>query len=182
MNKKNDENQNLFDNNQIENKKVNLKNNQNEANIENLPTFQKIIFLQGLLKQLTSAKDRFEGIKEKLIAKININCYSYYKTTIGMKQVFDYCESNNPKNYKEYILLPDSKSILFDKYDIIYKAFFILRNNNYKILKIINASPKEYYKRLANFLVHFFYENTIKNSMNNNELILIVYLILENLI
>ena len=40
----------------------------------------------------------------------------------------------------------------------------------------------EYHKRLSNFLIHFFYENTINNSLNNDEIILIIYLILENLI
>ena len=48
-------------------------NNANEDNIiENQSTFNKMIFLQGLLKQLTSKKDRFEGIKEKMISKIII--------------------------------------------------------------------------------------------------------------
>ena len=150
--------------------------------IENLSTFQKIITLQGLLKQLTSSKDRFEGIKEKMISKINNNCYNYYKTKLGIKQIYDYCESNNKNIYNEYILLPDSKSILLNLYDIIYKAFFILRNDNNKILKILNSSPIEYHKRLSNFIIHFFYENTINNSMNNDEIILIIYLILENLI
>ena len=158
-------------------------NNANEDNIiENQSTFNKMIFLQGLLKQLTSKKDRFEGIKEKIISKINNNCYNYYNGKIGIQQIYDYCESNDPDIYNEYILFQDPKSILLNKFEIIYKTFFILRNNNYKIMKIINSSPVEYHKELSNFLVHFFYENTIDNSLNNDELILIIYLILENLI
>ena len=154
----------------------------NKENIDNLSTFQKIIFLQGLLKQLTSAKDRFEGIKEKMITKINNNCYNYYKSKIGMKQIYDYCESNDPQKYVEYFLYQDSKPALLNKYEIVYKIFFILRNSNYKLLKLINNSPAEYHRILSNFIVHFFYENTISNSMNNDELILIIYLFLEKLI
>ena len=153
-----------------------------EQNIENKSTFEKIIFLQGLLKQLTSAKDRFEGIKDKMISKINNNCFNYYKSKIGIKQIYDYCESNNPDIYNEYIFLPDAKSILLNKYESIYKTFFIFRNDNSKLLKIIKSSPVEYHKELSNFLVHFFYENTINNSFNNDELILLIYLVLENLI
>ena len=178
MNKINDESKNKL----LNNRKSSIKKNSIQNNIYNLSTFKKIIFLQGLLKQITSAKDRFEGIKEKMITKINNNCYNYYKTKINIKQIYGYCESNNPSIYPEYILLPDSKSILLDKYDVIYKAFFILRNNNFKLLKILNSSPMEYYKRISNFIIHFFYENTISNSMNNDELILIIYLVLENLI
>ena len=178
MNKINDESKNKL----LNNRKSSIKKNSIQNNIYNLSTFKKIIFLQGRLKQITSAKDRFEGIKEKMITKINNNCYNYYKTKINIKQIYGYCESNNPNIYPEYILLPDSKSILLDKYDVIYKAFFILRNNNFKLLKILNSSPMEYYKRISNFIIHFFYENTISNSMNNDELILIIYLVLENLI
>ena len=178
MNKINDESKNKL----LNNRKSSIKKKSIQNNIHNLSTFKKIIFLQGLLKQITSAKDRFEGIKEKMISKINNNCYNYYKTKINIKQIYGYCESNNPNIYPEYILLPDSKSILLDKYDVIYKAFFILRNNNFKLLKILNSSPMEYYKRISNFIIHFFYENTISNSMNNDELILIIYLVLENLI
>ena len=107
MNKINEENKNISINNLFKNRKPSLKYVSIPKDTEYLSTFQKIIFLQGLLKQLTSAKDRFEGIKEKLISKINNNCYNYYKTKIGIKQIYDYCESNNPNIYKEYILLQD---------------------------------------------------------------------------
>ena len=182
MNKINEENINLFSHNSINKRKESVENIYIPPNIESFSTFKKIIFLQGLLKELTSEKDRFEGIKEKMINKMNNNCYNYYKNKIGIKQIYDYCESNNPDIYIENILLPDSKFILLNKYEIIYQAFFILRNDNHKILKIINSLPSEYNKRLSNFLIHFFYENTINNSMNNDELLLIIYLILENLI
>ena len=147
MNKINEENINLFSHNSI-NKRKELENIYIPPNIESFSTFKKIIFLQGLLKELTSEKDRFEGIKEKMINKMNNNCYNYYKNKIGIKQIYDYCESNNPDIYIENILLPDSKFILLNKYEIIYQAFFILRNDNHKILKIINSLPSEYNKRL----------------------------------
>ena len=179
--------------NSNENNKENKENKENknnksindilsEKNIQNKSTFEKIIFLQGLLKHLTSAKDRFEGIKDKMISKINNNCFNYYKSKIGIKQIYDYCESNNPDIYNENVLLPDAKSILLNKYEPIYKTFFIFRNDNSKLLKLIKSSPVEYHKELSNFLVHFFYENTINNFLNNDELILLIYLVLENLI
>ena len=173
---------NSNENNEENKNNKSIKDILSEQNIENKSTFEKIIFLQGLLKQLTSAKDRFEGIKDKMISKINNNCFNYYKLKIGIKQIYDYCQSSNPDIYNEYILLPDAKSILLNKYESIYKTFFIFRNDNSKLLKLIKSSPVEYHKELTNFLVLFFYENTINNSMNNDELILLIYLFLENLI
>ena len=42
--------------------------------IEKLPTYTKISILQGLLKEMTSIKERFEDNKNDMLNKIKINC------------------------------------------------------------------------------------------------------------
>ena len=150
--------------------------------IEKLPTYSKISILQGLLKEMTSIKERFEENKNNMLEKIKQNCYNYYKSIIGMKEVYDYCESNSPEKQLNYILVENSKEKLGEKYDIIYKFLFQLRNNNDLMLNIIKNCPPNSYDQLSDFLVNFFYENTQDSSFNEEELMTIIYLIIEDFI
>ena len=159
-----------------------MKKPNNASNLAPLSTFKKICCLQGLLKQLTSSKERFIKNKKKLLLKMKNNCYNYYKTKIGMQQIYDYCESNNPTGYLEYTLIEEAKCIFPKNYQEIYDLFFLLRNENLKMLKLINNLPEKNFDIFSNFLVHFCYENTICSSFNNEELVFIIYLLLEELI
>ena len=150
--------------------------------IEKLPTYTKISILQGLLKEMSSIKERFEDNKKDMLEKIKRNCYDYYKCKIDMKEIFDYCLSNYIENHYNYILVENTKDKLRDKYDIIYNIIFLLRNNNDLMLNMIKKCPENFYDQLADFIVNFFYENTIDSSFNNEELMLIIYLIIEDYI
>ena len=147
--------------------------------IEQLPTFTKISILQGLLKEMSSIKERFEDNKNDMLEKIKKNCYFYYKNKIGMKEVYDYCKTNAPEQHFNYVLVEETKDKLKDKYKIISEILFLLRNNNDIIMNIIKKCPENSYDQLADFLVNFFYENTIDSSFNEEELIIIIYLIIE---
>ena len=147
--------------------------------IEQLPTFTKISILQGLLKEMSSIKERFEDNKNDMLEKIKKNCYCYYKNKIGMKEVYDYCKTNAPEQHFNYVLVEETKDKLKDKYKIISEILFLLRNNNDIIMNIIKKCPENSYDQLADFLVNFFYENTIDSSFNEEELIIIIYLIIE---
>ena len=148
--------------------------------IEQLPTYTKITILQGLLKEMSSIKERFEDNKNEMLEKITKNCYFYYKNKIGMKEVYDYCKSNAPEQHFNYVLAEETKDKLKDKYKIISEILFLLRNNNDIIMNIIKKCPENSYDQLADFLVNFFYENTIDSSFNEEELIIIIYLIIED--
>jgi hypothetical protein len=150
--------------------------------ISNLPTYKKICILQGLLKEMKSIKERFEDNKEDLLERIKKNCYNYYNSKIGMKEIYDYCESENPEVHIDYVLIENSEEILASNYQILYDILFILRNNNDIMIKIIKNCPTNSYDQLADFLVNFFYENTINSTFNEEELMVIIYLIIEDLI
>ena len=154
----------------------------NASNLATLPTFKKICYLQGLLKQLTSSKKRFVENKEKLISRMTNNCYNYYNTKILTQKIYDYCESNKPTEHLEYTLMEDAKFVLSKNFQDIYDLLFLLKNENLKMLKVINNLSEKNFDTFSNFLVHYCYENTICCSFNSEELIVIIYLLLEDFI
>ena len=150
--------------------------------IEKLPTYTKISILQGLLKEMTSIKERFEDNKKDMLDKIKKNCYDYYKSKIDMKEIFDYCLSNYIENHYNYVLVENTQEQLKDKYEVINEIIMLLRNNNDMMLNIIKICPENFYVQLSDFLVNFFYENTIDSSFNDEELMIMIYLIIEEYI
>ena len=156
--------------------------------IEKLPTIQKIFIVQNLLKEMISLNDLFIDNKNNMIKKMNITCYKYFKNTISIKQIFDYCELNNPEKIINYILLKDEEAddalhwFEEGKKNFIENFFFGLRNDYTLMLKIINEIEQKYYNQLGYFLTNFLYENTASSSFTQEELILIIYLVMENTI
>ena len=167
-----------------------LLNNEEAINnfIEKLPTIQKIFIVQNLLKELISIKNIFLDNKKNMIKKIDNNCYKYYKNIIQIKQIFDYCESNEPEKTINYILLKDSQAeddlhgYEEVRKNFITNFFFELRNDNNLMLKIINEIDINYYEQLGFFLTHFLYENTTNNNFFQDELMLMLFLVMEDTI
>ena len=165
-------------------------NNEKDINnfIEKLPKIQKIFIVQNLLKELISIKNIFLDNKKNMIKKIDTNCYKYYKNIIQIKQIFDYCESKEPEKTINYILLKDSQAeddlhgYEEDSKNFITNIFFELRNDNTLMLKIINEIDINYYDQLGFFLTHFLYENTTNNNFFQDELMLMLFLVMEDTI
>ena len=145
-------------------------------------TFEKIVILQNLLKEMTSIKERFEGNKDKMIEKIYFNCYNYYNDKVYMKEIFDYCLARKPEEHRDYQLISSITDYLDNNmYKSLYDFFFLIRNNNNLMLEIINLSDKFVYEELSDFFINFFYENIINSSFAQEEVLLMIYLLLENL-
>ena len=167
-----------------------LLNNEKDINIfiEKLPTIQKIFIVQNLLKELISIKNIFLDNKKNMIKKIDNNCYKYYKNIIQIKQIFDYCESKEPEKTVNYILLKDSQAeddlhgYEEGNKNFITNFFFELRNDYTLMLKIINEIDINYYEQLGFFLTHFLYENTTNNNFFQDELMLMLFLVMEDTI
>ena len=168
-------------------KKLDIKDGNGEQSIntndyiDSLTTFNKLCLAQNLLKEMYSLKERFEENKEKMIGQIEQNCYKYYKNKLNSKEIYDYFESNKIEERRIYKLTNNSKFIYENKiYRNFYDFLFILRNNNSLILEIINNCDPKYYKDLSYFIVHFFYKDICDCSFYQEELLLIIYLTIEN--
>ena len=159
------------------------KEQQEIEKIEKFSTFEKVLKLQNLLKEISSMKIRFEKNKNQILENINKNTSNYYQSKIKMKEIYDYCQSDNLENYINYELIPEPLSYLDKKgkdlYKDIYNFLFLIRNNNKIMLKLIEKCDKDDYENLSDYLVNFCYEDTINSSFIQEELMLLIYLILE---
>ena len=159
------------------------KEHQEFEKIEKLSTFEKILKLQNILKEISSMKIRFETNKDQILENINKNTFNYYKSKIKMKEIYDYCQSNNLENNIIYELIPEPVSYFKEKgsdlYKDIYNFLFLIRNNNKMMIKLIDKCEKEDYENLSDYLVNFCYEDTINSSFIQEELMLLIYLVLE---
>ena len=152
-----------------------------------LPLFSKISVAQALLKEMVSIKERFDENKNKMIEKIQQNCYTYYKSLITSKEIYDKCKlSEDDKSERMTYALKNNSEKEIDKYlyKPIYNFLFLLRNNNKYMLRLLSRCHRYYFDQLSYFLAHFCYENTINrnNSFVQEELQLIIYFLIEKVI
>ena len=156
--------------------------------LKKLPTIQKMFIVQNLLTELISIKNPFLETKNKMIEKIENNCYRYYKYTIQIKEIYDYCTSKNPETSINYVLLrgKEAESVLHEfeesRKNFITNFFFELRNNNVLMMKIIKEIDINYYEQLGYFLTQFLYHNTTNTNFSQDELNLMIFLVMEDTI
>ena len=156
--------------------------------IEKLPTIQKIFIVQNLLKEMISIKQLFLDNKQNMIKKIDSNCYKYYKNLLLIKEKLDYCQSKDKEKMINYILLKEEETddalhnFEEEQKNFISNFFFELRNDNNLMIKIIKEIDIKYYEQLSFFLTHLLYENSFNNCFNQDELILMIYLVMDDTI
>ena len=63
--------------------------------------------------------------------------------------------------------------------DNIKEFFFAFRTNNELMLRLIECADKSQYEKLVPFLCHFFYENFYMENSEQEEMLYIIYLLLE---
>ena len=165
--------------------KINSFYTQNRSikDLNSICTFDKVIMLQKLLKELSSKKTRFKKNINNFRDKINRKCYEYFKDKIYIKEILDYCSSNQLEEHTMYNLNENIQQYLDkDLYKIIYDFYFLIRNENYVMMEIIKLSNNDSNnKNLSDFIVNFLYENLINSSFIQDELLLIIYLLLDDL-
>ena len=165
--------------------KINSFYTQNRSikDLNSICTFDKVIMLQKLLKELSSNKTRFKKNINNFRDKINRKCYEYFKDKIYIKEILDYCSSNQLEEHTMYNLNENIQQYLDkDLYKIIYDLYFLIRNENYVMMEIIKLSNNDSNnKNLSDFIVNFLYENLINSSFIQDELLLIIYLLLDDL-
>jgi hypothetical protein len=140
-------------------KKTTMKNKdlQELESYGQLSTFNKIIKLQNLCKEMISAKERFGKNKTQMIEKINKNCDIYYKNKVCMKEIYDFCQSKKLDEHIDYILVEQPEKYFDEKFSNIYNFLFMLRNNNKLMLKLVEYCNEEYFEQLSDFIINFCY-------------------------
>ena len=165
-------------NNENINEKIKINSfyttNRSTLNLNSICTFDKVIMVQKLLRELSSKKEKFKENINQYTEKINNKCYTYFKDKIYIKEILDYCSSNQLEEHISYNLSENIQQII-DKnlYQMIYDFYFLIRNENYILIELIKLSDDETNnKNLSDFIVHFLYENLINCSFIQDELLL----------
>ena len=158
----------------------------NNDNINN----SKWLKLKYLLQDKTSFESSVKLLKEKTIKQFTSKCCEIYKEKVQIhllsdknKQIFASWKNNKIKNKDIPDYLPNAvvKKDLSDLCeDSSIKDFlFYFRENNQYMLKLIQFLNKEKRKLLIPFLCHFFYENFFMENPEQEEILYIIYLLLE---
>ena len=141
--------------------------------------------LKFFLQDKASLESSINILKNKTIEQFSTKCKDIYKKKI---EINTYAKDNsrlipNKHFFSGYEDI-SSKIQVFDGIcglptDSIQTFFFIFRENNHLMLKLIENIDNNKIDNLATFLCHFFYENFYMESTEQAEIIYIIYLLLE---
>ena len=174
-------NNNFFNNNNnnLDLNRIKSYNNNNQYE----STFKKLCLLQSKLKDLKSKKMIFENTKNQMINILNENSKKYLIKKIKIKEIYYYVNVKNVNDHYNYNLLSEEdEDLLISKYEAIKEIFFLIRKEFKLILFIIEKLDKQYYENISYFITHFLYEKIINENYFQEELIHLIYLLLEKLI
>ena len=158
-------------------------------NIDNI-NCSKWLKLKYLLQDKASFESSVKLLKGKTIEQFTSKCCEIYKEKVQIhllsdinKQIFASWKNNRIKNKDIPNYLPNAvvKKDLSDLCeDSSIKDFlFFFRENNQYMIKLIQFLSKEKRKILIPFLCHFFYENFFMENPEQEEILYIIYLLLE---
>ena len=170
----------FFNNNNLDLNRYKSYKNNNKP-IES--TFKKLCILQSKLKDLKSKKMIFDNTKNQMINKLNENSKKYLLKKIKIKEIYYYVNVKNVNDHYNYNLLSEEEEdFLISKKEAIKEIFFLIRKEFKFLLFIIEKLDKKHYENFSYFITHFLYEKIINENSIQEELIHLIYLLLEKLI
>ena len=105
---------------------------------------------------------------------------------VAINEAFDLPKLSASPIPVSYKLLDNPQETLGNKSEVLEELLFSFRNDNRLILALIENCPKEkdksQYELLSRFLVHNFYENILNSTFVQEEMLVLFYLLLEELI
>ena len=154
-----------------------------EYEIDPNSTFNKLKKLQKALKEETALRETFAKNKDEILKKVDVNCYHYYKNKVAIQEILDANKLNRTKSENneeiKYELVENTQSELPQCYDPLYKLMFHFRSSNALMLNLISVIDSSLYDDLANFICHFFYQNIFSSNLETENLLVLIYLLLE---
>ena len=116
-----------------------------------------------------------------MILQIKKNCLQFHRMKVEIKEAYDFTKEQKGERIS-YELEENPESLLGNKYQYLYKLLFHLRNSNKMMLNLINYCDKSEYENLSHFIVHFLYENILNSSFVQEDMLVLIYLLLEQYI
>ena len=151
-----------------------------ESNKDQNNTFNKLLKLQSTLQEEVALRDIFFEDRDSLLKKIENNCIDYYKMRISIQEIYDN-KSNINSSFKKikYIFCDKPQNEIAQYYDNLSNLMYYFHDSNEMTLKLIENCPKEHYAQLANFICNYFYVNIFSSTFLNENLLTLIYLLLE---
>ena len=149
-----------------------------EYEIDPNSSFNRLRTLQKNLKEENVLRENYSKSKDELLKKIDSHCYEYYKTKIAIHELYDMPMKSEINDIK-YVVSKNSQIELTQCYEPLYNLMHIFRNDNAMMLKLIEKSMINHYDSLATLLCHFFYENILSAKQDSDDLLLLIYLLIE---
>ena len=122
--------------------------------------------LKSLLESKSSLESSVNMLRTKTIEQFATECHKIYKTKIKIQYILESIKMLDGSNNLTY-------------YEEIEKFLFTFRSNNYLMLNLIDSLKPDQWEIVAPFLCHFFYENFYSESTEQEEILYIIYLLLE---
>ena len=149
-----------------------------EYEIDPNSSFNRLRTLQKNLKEENALRENYSKTKDELLKKIDSHCYRYYQTKIAIHELYDMPIQSELDKMK-YVVAENGQAELPQCYEPLYNLMFAFRNDNTMMLKLIEKSSINHYDRLATFICHFFYENLLSSNQESEDLLVILYLLIE---
>ena len=144
----------------------------------------KWIELQQKLKYEISLMKITNSQIENSIKTIIDNINKFYELKIKTKEAYDY--NNYYITFKKNEFIPyeivnseQTKLYFATVYSIIENFFISLNKDKNSLIFIISKYKKENYEQLINFFSNFYFENPFNPNFNQNDLLRIIYNIIE---
>ena len=138
--------------------------------------------LKTLLQNKTSLELSVNTLKKNTIEQFSSKIHKIYEKKILINQITEnnsgvFFQSYKDFSVKKINILDGSNNLSY--YDNISFLLFELRSNNNLMLHFIDSLSESEYNLMIPFLCHFFYENFYMESTEQEEMLYIIYLLLE---
>ena len=147
----------------------------------------KWLTLQKIIKEEITLEEIIAKQQENNQTNLNSSYFEYFSTKLGTRETFENViniDDDNLENIVNFELVSNVEKCFSDAYDPVKKLLLLLRSNYDYILKIISIiDESEKALRESNTLVdlfcHQFYENILIPNPEQEELLILCYLLLE---
>ena len=138
--------------------------------------------LKSLLQIKTSLESSVNTLRNETLEQFSSKIHKIYKNKIIIKQITQnnskiFLTGNKDFTVKKINILEGVNNISY--YEDISNILFELRYNNNLMLHFIDSLTENEHNIMIPFLCHFFYENFYMESTEQEEMLYIIYLLLE---